>query len=81
MTTGVSVEINCINNWHNGGLRSMRGISRQPGNNGSQDVHTHTQGGVVQACAFNVIKNPTHTCSLYIRVSFRITMKTDKGKV
>ena len=42
-------------------------------------VHTRAQGGVVQECAFDVIKNPTHTCSLYIRVSFRITMKTDGG--
>ena len=37
MTTGVSVENNCIINWYTGGLRLMRGISRQPGNNSSRD--------------------------------------------
>ena len=40
-------------------------------------VCTHVHAcGAVQACVFNDIKNHTHACSMLIRFSIRIMMKT-----
>ena len=38
-------------------------------------THTHTEGSA-RCILFNGIKNHIHACSMYIRFSFRIMMKT-----